>query len=400
MRIAAFGPAFLPLLAAWVLSSRAGASRWGRGMVAAIDALALLLTMLLWNDGLGADLFSLFLGACVLGALTFAAVSPEQDIESLGLLHLGASLSIVAVSTRELSWSVPAILLFGILVQKTRERLVLFLVPSVVAVAGLAVAAASDELGLLLVAAGLSAVWLVVSREVLRSSTSGLVTRMAVSFTLLVAVSSVQLRIAAGFPESAPLGTIEALAFGALALGAFGALGAMRITTFLTALALARAGLVLFALLGGVHAGGPLLLELAASGVSLLLLAAALEKTDTVDDVSNLGSVPRRLVLTLGALSACSFPPFPGFVAAFPLSSALVDQGYSFSLLVAVALLFLLALGSMRVVARAWESGRTRIVETTVGLAALGLSVAATWAFSIAPARLVEIARAAALGIL
>jgi len=86
MRIAAFGPAFLPLLAAWVLSSRAGASRRGRGMVAAIDVLALLLTALLWNAWLGADLFSLFLSACVLGALTFAAVSPEQDIESLGLL--------------------------------------------------------------------------------------------------------------------------------------------------------------------------------------------------------------------------------------------------------------------------------------------------------------------------
>ena len=400
MRIAAFGPAFLPLLAAWVLSSRAGASRRGRGMVAAIDVLALLLTALLWNAGLGADLFSLFLGACVLGALTFAALTPEQDIESLCRLHLGASLSIVAVSTRELSWSVPAILLFGILVRQTKGRLVLFLVPSVVAVAGLAVAAASDEIGLLLVAAGLSALWLVVSREVLRSSTSGLVTRMAVSFILLVAVSSVDLRIAAWFPEAAPLGTIEALAFGALSLGAFGALGAMRITTFLTALALARAGLVLVALLGGVHAGGPLLLELAASGVSLLLLAAALERTDTIDEISNLRSVPRRLVLALGALSACSFPPFPGFVAAFPLSSALVDQGYSFSLLVAVALLFLLALGSMRVVARAWESGRTRKVESPVGLAALGLAIAASLAFSIAPARLVEIARAAALAIL
>jgi hypothetical protein len=223
---------------------------------------------------------------------------------------------------------------------------------------------------------------------------------MGVSFTLLVAVSSVHLRIAAWFPEAAPLGTIEALAFGALSLGAFGALGAMRITTFLTAVALARAGLVLLALLGGVHAGGPLLLELAASGVSLLLLAAALERTDTIDEISNLRSVPRRLVLALGALSACSFPPFPGFVAAFPLSSALVDQGYSFSLLVAVALLFLLALGSMRVVARAWESGRTRKVESTVGLAALGLAIAASLAFSIAPARLVEIARAAALSIL
>ena len=401
MRIAAFGPAILPLLAAWILSSRAGASRWGRGIVSGIDALALLLTALLWNAGLGPDLFSLFLGASVLGALTFAALTPEPDLESLCRLHLGASLSIVALSTRDLLWSVPAILFLGIVVRQTRERLFLFLVPGLAALAGLALVFGADAeaIGLILLAAGLSTSWLVVSREVLRGSTSGLVTRMAASFTLLAAVSSVHLRIAAWFPETAPLGTIEALALGALALGVVGALGATRITTFLTGLALARGGLVLFAHLGGVQGRAPSLIALAASGVSLLLLAAALDKTETVDDVSNLGSVPRRLVLTLGALSAASFPPFPGFAANFPLASALLEQGHAFSLLVATALLFLLALGSMRVVARAWDSGRTRTVETTVGLAALGLAIAATLAFSIAPARLVEIARAAALGI-
>ncbi|HLE68378.1 MAG TPA: hypothetical protein VJH87_01750, partial [Vicinamibacteria bacterium] len=366
MRIVAFGPAILPLLAAWILFSRAGASRWGRGMVGGFDALSLLLTALLWNAGLGADLFSLFLGASVLGALTFAALTPEPDIESLCRLHLGASLSIVAVSTTELLWSVPAVLLFGLVVRPMRDRLLLFLVPSFAALAGLALVSGADSegIGLILIAAGLSTSWLVVSREVMRSSTSGLVTRMAVSFTLLVALSSVHLRIAAWFPETAPLGTIHALGLGALGLGALGALGATRITTFLTALALARGGLVLVAHLGGVQGRAPSLMELAASGVSFLLLAAALDKTDTVDDVSNLRSVPRRLVLTLGALSAPSFPPFPGFVAAFPLSSALVEQGYSFSLLAVAVLLFLLALGSMRVVARAWASGRTREVET------------------------------------
>ncbi len=401
MRIVALGSAILPLLAAWILASRVGASPRGRGIVSGIDVLALLLTALLWNAGLGAGLFSSFLGVCVLGALTFAALTPEPDSESLCRLHLGASLSIVAVSTRELLWSVPAVLLFGLLVRQGRERLVLFLVPSFAALAGLALVSGADSegIGLILLAAGLSASWLVVSREVIRSSTSGLVTRMAASFTLLAAVCSVDLRVAAWFPETAPLGTIEAIGLGALAVGAVGALGATRITTFLTALALARGGLVLYAHLGGVAGRAPSLIALAASGISLLLLAAALDKTETVDDVSNLGSVPRRLVLTLGALSP-SFPPFPGFVAAFPLSSALVEQGHSISLLVVAALLFLLAIGSMRVVARAWASGGTREVETGVGLAALGLASAATLALSIAPARFVEIARAAALAIL
>jgi hypothetical protein len=168
----------------------------------------------------------------------------------------------------------------------------------------------------------------------------------------------------------------------------------------LTAIALARAGILLLAQLGGVAGRAPSLLVLAVSGVSLLLLAAALDKTDTVDDVSNLASTPRKLVLTLGALAATSVPPFPGFFAVFPLSSAVAAQGYSFSLLAAEVLLFLLAVGSMRLVARAWDSGRTRTVEAGVGLAALALAIAATLFLSIAPARLVEIARAAALAIL
>jgi hypothetical protein len=370
-------------------------------MVAAIDAAALLLAALLWNAELGAELFGLFLGVCILGALVLAASTPEQDIESLSRLHLGASLSLVAVMTRELPWPLFAILLFGMLLRPPGARRLPFLVPSLAALAGLALLGRADGegIGLLLVVAGLSSVWLIVSREVLRSSTPGVLTRMAASFMLLVAVSSVIVRIAAWFPENAPLGTIRALALAALALGSLGTLGATRITTFLTALALSRAGLVLFAHLGGVAGTVPALIALAASGVSLLLLALALEKTDHVDDVSNLRSVPRRLVLTLGALSACSFPPFPGFFVVFPLSSAVLGRGESFSLLAAAALLFLLALGSMRLVARAWESGAPRTVETEIGITALGLAFAATWAFSIQPSRLVEIARAAASGV-
>jgi hypothetical protein len=56
-----------------------------------------------------------------------------------------------------------------------------------------------------------------------------------------------------------------------------------------------------------------------------------------------------------------------------------------------VALLFLLALGSMRVVARAWESGRTRKVERRSACRSR-IGDRGELAFSIAPARLVEIA--------
>ncbi len=401
MRLACLGLAGLPLIAAWVLASRPGSTRWGRGVVGGIDALALLLTPVLWNAPLGPEVFGLFLGALVMAALAFAAVSPDQDLETLCRLHLGASLSIVAVSTRGLSWSVPAILLFGMLVRKRRERLFQVLAPALAALAGVALVARTDGggVGLLLLLVALPLFWLVVSREVLRSSTSGLVTRIAVSFILLAAVSSVLHRIAAGFPESAPVQAIQAVALGALALGSLGVLASTRVTTLLTALALARTGVVVFALLGGMHGIASSLLALAVSGAALLLVASALERVSTLEEVSNLASVPRRLVLTLGVLSASSFPPLPGFVTAFPLSSAVLDQGYSSSLIVAGALLFLLTLGSMRVVARAWQSEGARTLEGAAGLAPIGLAIAALFLFSIAPARLVEIARAAARGI-
>jgi hypothetical protein len=382
--------ALLPLVAAWILSTRAAESRWGRRLVGGADILALLGTAFLWTSR-DADARGLFLAATVLGALVFAVLDSEPNADALCRLHLGASLALVASSTRELLWSVGAILLIGLLLR--RERL--FLAPGLVALSGLALLSWTDSerLGLVLLVLGLSTFWLLVSREVLRSSPSRLVTRVAASFLLLVAVFSVNLRIA----ESAPLGTMHALAFGGLGLGVLGTLGATRVTTFLTAFALARAGLMFLALPGGVHGRAPGLLALAASGVSLLLLAAALENVDVLDDVTRLRSAPRRLVLTWGALSAASFPPFPGFVAAFPLASALFDRGYLGSLVAAAALLFLLVLGSMRVVARAWDSEGARTIETGVGRVSVASLALSSWFFTIAPTRLVEIARAAGL---
>ncbi len=374
--------ALVPLLAAWVLSSR----RKGRWMVAALDALALLSAAVFWNAP-GANSFGLFLGASIFAVLTFAALSPEQDLDGLARLHLGASLSIVATTADNLWWSVPAVLLSGLLVQPSFRRIHLLLVPGFVALVGLI-----PEIGVVPIIPGLWAGWLIASREVLRKPTAGLVTRAAISFILLIALFSVALPLPVGF-------RVQTLALGSLGLGALGALAAKRVTTFLTSILLARAGLVLFALLGGVLGRAPALWVLASSGVSFLLLAAALEKTETVDDVSSLGSLPRRLILSLAALSLCSFPPFPGFLALFPLASAVVERGYEVSLFIAAALLFLLALGCLRLVILAFGSERTRSVEAEIGRAAIVLAFAALLAFSLAPTPLVEIARAAALGL-
>jgi hypothetical protein len=232
--------------------------------------------------------------------------------------------------------------------------------------------------------------WLLAVREVLRSSKATLVTRTAIAFLLLAAVGSVALRLSAE-----PL--LHALALAGLGLGAAGVLASTRVTTFLTSMALARAGLFFFAQLGGALGKAPALIVLAVSGVSLLLLAAALESTDTVEDVSALGSVPRRLVLGLGALSLGSFPPLPGFFVLFPLTSAVLERGYVASLVVASALLVLTALGAMRLASRAFPSEGARTNTIGIGRASLVLSLAAILLCSIAPAPLVEMARAAAL---
>jgi formate hydrogenlyase subunit 3/multisubunit Na+/H+ antiporter MnhD subunit len=160
---------------------------------------------------------------------------------------------------------------------------------------------------------------------------------------------------------------------------------------------LARAGLVLFAQLGGVHGKAPALIAIAVTGASLLLLAASLDSLESLEDVSTLRSVPRRLVLVLGALSLGSFPPFPGFFVLFPLSSAVLERGYAPSLAAASVLLLLVLLGAMRLVSRALHSEGSRTNELGIGPAALGLSLAAILLLSMAPAPLVELARAAAL---
>ncbi|HJS73522.1 MAG TPA: hypothetical protein VJ921_04495, partial [Vicinamibacteria bacterium] len=351
---------------------------------AALDALALLAAAILWNVP-GADWYGLFFCASILVAILFAALGAETDLEALARLHLGASLGIAAAGSSDPAWVVPAVLLFGALVQPTWKRIPLFLVPGIAALLGLLPGAGGAPILL-----GLSAMWLVAVREVLRSSKASLVTRMAISFTLLAAVCSVALRLPTG-----PL--LHALALAGLGLGAVGVVGSTRVTTFLTSMALARAGLVLFAQLGGAPGRTPALLALAVTGVSLLLLAAALENTETVEEISTLRSVPRRLVLVLGALSLGSFPPFPGFFVLFPLSSAVLERGYVASLVAASGLLFLTALGALRLASRAFPSEGARTNEMGIGRAVLVLSLAAVLLFSIAPAPLVELARAAAL---
>ncbi|MGH9320501.1 MAG: hypothetical protein ACRD3V_11540 [Vicinamibacteria bacterium] len=396
-------------------------------LAAAASFLSLVAIFLLWGAGrvdrsgtFDFDPMSLFLCALVAGALLFASLAARGPAEPIGLLLLRGSLSIAAVSTRDLLWSVTAILLFTAVGRERREKTSSLIVSALIgalalaAVAylcrgtDLAVIAASDgartaagKIALGLLAVGLATIWLVESRNLLRSSASGLTTRVAASFALQVAVASVLLRITAWLPDAAPAAAIQAMALAALGAGALGALSSTRITTFVTALALARFGFAVLALLGGVHGRAPFLLELAAGGIALLLVALAFENLKSLDEVARIESTPRRLCLLFGAFTASSFPPFPGYFAAFPLVSAVLTHGHSTVMIAAGIFTFVLSLGSMRLVSRAWQprSSTSSTENRSDGRARLGLAfaLAATWALTLAPSFVVELATIAAL---
>jgi formate hydrogenlyase subunit 3/multisubunit Na+/H+ antiporter MnhD subunit len=196
---------------------------------------------------------------------------------------------------------------------------------------------------------------------------------------------------------------VRVLALSALGLGAFGMLGATRVSTFLTALVLSRGGIVFFALLGGVHGRMPLLLELATTASSLFLLAWVFESSAapgeksrslSLDDLHPGSSAAARLALLVGAFSACSLPPFPGFVARFPLALAVASEGETPSLVAASLLVFLVGLGAMRVVSRAFAgaSPESRAPSRREALLGLGLAALAMWFLGIYPKTVIELA--------
>jgi formate hydrogenlyase subunit 3/multisubunit Na+/H+ antiporter MnhD subunit len=428
MSFLAPAPAFILLLAgsALLLSGRRS-DLLGLGGIAA----AAIANILLWRgEGRGitgtfdGDPFSLFLTGLVLVVLGVAIAAGRGH--SQGRLLVAASLALLALSTRDLLWSVAAIQILAIAVEgDERPGRPVLAILAAVSFAGLAltawsaggtdlavVASGSDSpagrIGLALLSASLVATWVFQSRRALRYSTSGLVESAASSFVLLVAVISVAMRLSAWLPEALE-GAFLALSMIALVLGALGLLGSTRVTTFLTALAIARAGAVLLPLLGGVHGRGPLLVELVTSGFSVLLVALGIDlasrknedRIDSLDDLENL-AFPARLCLLAGALSAASFPPFPGFFVRFTVASAILSDGHSWAVVVSSVLMFLTALGAMRLVTRAWsEEGRAPFAEPSrVELVGLALAAAGGVFLLVFPRMLVALATRAVLGIL
>jgi formate hydrogenlyase subunit 3/multisubunit Na+/H+ antiporter MnhD subunit len=430
MSFLAPAPALLLLFAGAALllfGPRIRSDLLGLGGIAA----ATIPTILLWRgEGRGSagsfdgDPFSLFLTGVVLAALAVALSAGRE--RSAGRLLIGGALALLALSTRDLLWAVTAIQILVIAVEgdgRPGRRVLALLAAASFAILALiawsaggtdlAVVAASDSsspvvrIGLALLLACLIGTWVFQTRRALRYSTSGVVDDAASSFILLVAVISVAMRLAAWLPGALE-GAFLALALTALVLGALGLLGSTRITTFLTALTIARGGAVLLPLLGGAHGRGPLLLELVTSGFSVLLVAlavdlAAREKKADLHSMDDLGNVafPVRLLLLVGALSAASFPPFPGFFARFAVASTILSEGQWPVVAACSVLMFLAALGAMRLVTRAWagvdgasSSGRTR-----GELVGLGLAAAGGVFLLVFPRALAALAARAALGI-
>jgi hypothetical protein len=423
-------PALLLLVAAGLaLVARLGNTVL-RIVAAASCALGGLAIVFQWRAGrvggsgtFDGDPLSLFLGGVVLVAIGFAVLLRRESATATGRLLATGALSIVAVSTRELLFALPAIVLGLVAARDERLDSRRLIAPAIVGasllaalallyracgatdLAGIAAAESSGQVGLDLLVMSLYAAWFFENRRSVRLSKASLVTRTASSFLQLVAVVSVLLRLTAWLPEAAPGGFVGTIAVASLAIGALGMLGATRVTTFATALFVARAGVVLVALLGGVHGRAGLLVELAVTGVALLLVAFAVDGLFAVDEISQRLPLPSRLALLTGALAAAAFPPLPGFVATFPLVSALLSANRIVPVAVLCGCLFLIGLGSMRLAARAFgpgelvESPPSKQKREAGALVAVAAALAAIGWLGIAPGGFWEIAARAALGV-
>jgi hypothetical protein len=394
------------------------------------------LQCLVWSGGrvgssgtLDGDAFSSLLSLVVLGSLAVALAHRRLEAASATRLLAGGALVLVGVATRDLLVAVFAVETFLLVLDGGEGRKREWALPVAFGVLALLslglvlrsgasgldladVAAAEGEglrgLGLSLLAISLAGSWLVHNRRALRFARS-VVSGAASSFVLLVLVGSVFARMAAWVPDAGLEGIYRALALAALAVGALGMLGSTRIRTFVTTLALARAGALGFALLGGAHGRAPFLLELVATGVTLLLVAIAVELAPededaplALDDLASLDSPPSRLLLLVGALSAAPLPPFPGFVARLAATHAVLLEGGTLTAAAAGVLAFLTAVGSFRLVARAFKpSGAAgpRRADSTALYVGLAVALAAIGLESVAPGPLLRAASEAAMGI-
>ncbi len=127
------------------------------------------------------------------------------------------------------------------------------------------------------------------------------------------------------------------------------------------------------------------------------------ESSGAIDDLSGRFTSPAAFLLLAGGFMAAAFPPFPGFPARLAAANAVLLAGDQSTVLVMVASAFLAGVGTMRVLARAWEpardaldTGRDAKVVVAVGLV---LVAASGWFLLAAPSRMLDWATKAAAGL-
>ena len=322
---------------------RAGLGGERVGLVAigaALAAVAWLARSPRWGSSgtFDGDPFSLFLTGLILVELGVAWVVDASSSRSRRLTTAAAL--VLAISTRNVVWIFLGFEAASLAYLGPRT---LSLVASATSLSGLlllAVMGGTDlaflepspwaAVGLMLFSCGLVLKWLAASAEP-RFET----------LAMGVALVAYWIRLVSWSPElpSVGLSLGAVLAWGGMTIGGLGAAFAGRTRRSLAWMAVAQIGLAILGTMVGTPSLPHVLLHLAASTLTILLLASL------VSGEEKSRSVPAIWIL---ALSLASLPPFAGFVTKFPLLATLPVDATVAALLGT----FLVGIGCARLVAR------------------------------------------------
>ena len=362
MTFVAATPAVILLLAALWTERRGGARVGFVAIGAALIAVAWMARAPRWGSSgtFDGDPLSLFLTGLILVELAVAWVADATSSQSRRLA--AAAALILTVSTRNVVWIFLGFEAASLACLGPRT---MSLVASAASLSGLlllAVAGGTDlaflepspwaVAGLMLFSCGLVLKWLAASAEP-RFET----------LAMGVALVAYWVRLVSWTPElpSVGLGLGEVLAWGGMMIGGLGAALAGRTRPCLAWIGVAQVGLAILGTMAGTLALPHVLLHLAASTLSILLLASLVSGEKS-------RAVPAVWIL---ALSLASLPPFAGFVTKFPLLATLPVDATVAALLGT----FLVGIGCARLVARVTREKGEKEKAWPATLAALAVAL-------------------------
>ena len=370
MTLVAVTPAVILLLGALWTERRGGARVGFVAIGAALTAVAWMARAPRWGSSgtFDGDPFSLFLTGLILVELAVAWVVDATSSQSRRLATAAAL--VLAVSTRNVVWIFLGFEAAALAYLEPRRRslgALVALVASATSLSGLlllAVTGGTDlaflepspwaVVGLTLFSCGLVLKWL-------GASASPRFETLAMG----VALVAYWVRLVSWTPElpSVGLGLGEVLAWGGMMIGGLGAALAGRTRLCLAWIGVAQVGLAILGTMAGAPSLPHVLVHLAASTLSILLLASLVSGEKS-------RAVPAIWIL---ALSLASLPPFAGFVTKFPLLATL-PVGATVAALLGT---FLVGIGCARLVARVKreEGEEKKAWPATVAALAVALSL-------------------------